>query len=142
MSLVASKHADEIREMWQSRILAHTRGKMRKIVICALVKQYPGALLTLLKVTFPGFVDLSRPMFISYAHIDLGGRVVAKLLEKDGTIHEQPVFDNEQQFIYAMRKLADHLKLSDRDRTQMFTVLQKWVASDKRVGVMGEKLAS
>jgi hypothetical protein len=142
MSLLVNKHADEIREMWQSKALAASTGKLRKVITVALAKEYPGALVTLMKVTFPGFVDLDRPMFVSYATIAPSGRVICDMVDRDGSKRKVSVYLNEDAFIYEMRKLADGLKLSDAERTEMFTVLQKWVTSDKRVGLFGQRLAS
>jgi hypothetical protein len=142
MSLLAKKHSDEIRAMWQSRALAESSGKLRKVLIIALAKEYPGAFVTLMKVTFPGFIDLELPMFLSYAHIALDGSIICEWMNKAKIRRPVRVYENEDAFIYATRKLADGLKLDDRDRTEMFTVLQKWVASDRRVGVFGQRLAS
>lgn len=139
---LAKKHADEIRQMWQSRALHASTGKMRKVLITALAKEYPGAMVTLMKVTFPGFVDFDLPIFLSYAHICRFGTIVCEMMEKHGVRRTVCVYRSENAFIYDMRKLADKLKLDDKDRVEMFTVLQKWVASDRRVGVMGHKLAS
>jgi len=136
------KHAEEIRAMWQSRALAASSGKLRKVIVCALAKEYPGAMVTLLRVTFPGFVDLDRPIFVSYAHVALDGSVICDMVDREGRRVTGWVYRKEEHFIYAMRKLADRLKLDDRDRIEMFTVLQKWVASDRRVGVLGQRLAS
>lgn len=139
---LAQKHADEIRQMWQSRALKESSGKMRKVVIVALAKAYRDALAVLVRVTFPGFVDFDRPFFASYAHINIDGRIVCDMIDKDGSKRQVSIYDSEDHFIYDMRKLADKLKLADKDRTEMFTILQKWVASDKRVGIFGQKLAS
>jgi hypothetical protein len=139
--ITKGKHADEIREMWQSKALRASKGKLRKVIIVALAKEYPAALVTLMKVTFPGFVDFDRPFFSSYAHIDLGGNIVCDMIDRDGS-KVQAQIGTEDSFIYAVRKLADELKLPDKDRSEMFVVLQKWVASDKRVDQQGRKLAS
>ena len=141
MSLLTGKHADEIREMWQSRALRAAKGQLRKIVIVALAKEYPAALETLLRVTFPGFVDIDRPVFTSYAHIDLGGTIVCEMIDRNGA-KAVARLGTEQSFISDVRKLADELKLDDHDRSAMFTVLQKWVASDRRIDQQGRKLAS
>jgi hypothetical protein len=142
MSLLLDKHADEIRTMWQSRALAASSGKLRKVIVIALAKEYPGAFVTLMKATFPGFIDLELPMFLSYAHIALDGSIVCEWMNKAKIRRPVRVYDNEDAFIHDTRKLADGLKLPDKDRVEMFAVLQKWVASDRRVGAFGEKLAS
>lgn len=140
MSLL-KKHADEVREMWQSRCLRASTGKLRKVIIVALAKEYPAALVTLMKATFPGFVDFDRPFFTSYAHINLAGQIVCDMIDHDGSKVVASIGD-EDSFISAVRHLADQLKLSDADRSEMFIVLQKWIASDKRVNQEGRKLAS
>ena len=140
MSIV-KKHVDEIREMWQSRALRGSSGQIRAILIAAIAKEYPAALEILLKATFPGFVDIARPMIISYAYIDIGGRIIATMIEADDSKADVVVFENEGEFIMAMRRLADGLRLDDADRIAMFQVLQKWVKSDLRFNHLG-KLAS
>jgi hypothetical protein len=142
MKSLAKKHADEIRQMWQSRALRESAGKLRKVLIIALAKEYPAAFVTLMKVTFPGFVDLELPMFLSYAHIALDGSIICEWMNKAKIRRPVRVYPDENAFIYETRKLADGLKLDDKDRVEMFTVLQKWVASDRRVGVLGQRLAS
>ena len=142
MSLVASKHADEIRELWQSKALRASSGKLRKVLITALAKEYPGALVTLMKVTFPGFVDIDLPMPLGYASIEIDGSITCEMMFKDNVKGLARLYENENAFIYDMRKLADEMKLDDKDRIEMFTILQKWVSSDKRVGVFGQKLSS
>lgn len=139
---LAKKHADEIREMWQSKALRASTGKLRKVVIVALAKEYPAALVVLMKVTFPNFIDLARPMFISYATIAPSGRIICDMIDRDGSKRKVAVYRSEHIFIYEMRKLADEMKLDDKDRVEMFAVLQKWVTRDQRVGIFGEKLAS
>jgi len=139
---LADKHAEEIRAMWQSRALSAASGKLRKVLIVAFAKEYPGVLVTLMKVTFPGFADFDLPIFLSYAHIALDGSIICQWMNKAKIKRPVRVYDSEDAFIYEMRKLADRLKLDDCDRIEMFTVLQKWVASDRRVGVLGQRLAS
>ncbi len=144
MSLVASKPADEIRETWQSRALRTATGKLQRVLLVALAKEYPQALTTLLLVTF-GTTEFSRPFFSGYATIAPSGRIVCEVIGDDYETNGKrtvEVYRTENLFIYEMRKLADELKLVDKDRTEMFTVLQKWVASDRRINLHGEKKAS
>lgn len=139
MSLLAKKPADEIREMWQSRCLRATTGKLRKVMITALAKEYPAALVALMKVTFPGFIDFDRPFFTSYAAIYPSGRLVCEMMDKDGTKRLVAAYRDQNEFLYELRTLADTLKLNDADRVEMFTVLQRWVASDRRYDIHNEK---
>jgi len=142
MSLVASKHADEIRELWQSRALRESQGKLRRVLVTVIAKEYPGALVTLLKVTFPGFVDLDPPILTGYAAIAPDGAIACDMLDRDGQRKRVKVYDSENDMLYALRMLADNLKLSDKNRVEMFTIVGKWVASDQRIDHNGRKLAS
>jgi hypothetical protein len=135
-----NKVAEEVRAMWQARVLLGSSGKMQRVVIVALAKEYPQALQALLRAC--GIEDLERPFLCSYATITPSGRVACEMIEKDGSKKFVAIYHNEDEFISEMRKLADKLKLSDKDRTEMFLVLQKWVASDRRVGLLGQRLAS
>jgi hypothetical protein len=145
VSLLSNKHADEIRDMWQSRALREADGKLQRVLLIALAKEYPGDLLHLLRATF-GTEEIGKPFYSGYATIITDGHIVCMMhdVDKNRLVWKGivSVFDNEQQFIKAMRRLADTLKLSDPDRIDMFRVLQKWVTADQRVGVHGERLAS
>lgn len=140
MSLLAHKHADEIRGMWQSRVLKAADAKLQRVMLIAIAKEYPADLLLLLRATF-GTAEIGKPFYSGYATILASGRVVCMQHDVDsnrlvwkGVVK---VYDNEDQLISQTRRLADKLKLSDADRIEMFTVLQKWVARDDRI-----KLAS
>lgn len=146
MSLTSNKHAEEIREMWQSRALVHADdGKLQRVVLIALAKEYPADLLPLLRATF-GTEEIGKPFYSGYASVLASGHLVCMQHDVDknklvwkGVVK---VYDSEPKFISEMRKLADKLKLDDADRTDMFCVLQKWVAADHRIGVNGQRLAS
>jgi hypothetical protein len=145
MSLLAKKHADEIREMWQSRALKEAGGKLQRVLLIALAKEYPADLLLLLKATF-GTIEIPMPFYSGYAMIVPSGHLACMMHDRDaggltwkGVVK---VYDSEQKFLAEARRLADGLKLVDADRIEMFAVLQRWVASDQRVDHQGRKLAS
>lgn len=138
-----SKHAQEIRDMWQSRALAESDGRLRRVLMVVLTKEYAAAMPILLRVTFPGFEDIKLPFLSGYATIMQSGRMVCdETIDKFGTQRRVAVYENQGKFIADMRALADKLKLSDAERTEMFGVLQKWVVADLRIGPHGERLAS
>lgn len=139
---LVDKHADEIREMWQSKVLRASKGKLRKIFISAYAKAYKDALKTLLTVTFPGFVDIDRPIISGYGHIQVDASVVADVIDRNGVMRKMVLYYSEGKLLYDARKVADEVKLDDEDREQMFKVLQKWIVSDARYGVEGRRLAS
>ena len=145
MSLLANKPADEIRDMWQSRVLREADGKLQRVLLIALAKEYPGDLLRLLRATF-GTEEIGKPFYSGYATITASGHIVCMQHDVDSNYLVWKgivkVYDSEEQFLKQARRLADSLKLSDVDRINMFIVLQKWVAADQRVGVNGERLAS
>lgn len=128
--------------MWQSRALAAAEGKLQRVMLVALAKEYGAVLPILLRVTFPGFVDIPRPFLCGYATIMRSGRVACDVTASDGTIYRAAIYRTKDEFVGEMRKLADKLKLNDADRTEMFAVLQKWIVADLRVGPNGERLAS
>ena len=135
--ILKDKLVDEIREMWQARVLAGSKGKLHHVVLVALAKAYPSALQTLLRAL--GAVDISRPFFCGYASIAPSGRLICDMIDTDGSKRKVAVYRDENEFIYEMRKLADELKLVDSDRTAFFEVLQKWVTRDERINVHGDK---
>lgn len=137
MNFLKDKIADEIRGMWQARVLTGSKDKMHHVVLVALAKAYPAAFQTLLRAL--GAVDISRPFFCGYAAITPSGRIVCDMIDRDGSKRKVAVYRDENEFIYEMRTLADRLKLSDSDRTEFFGVLQKWVTRDERVNLHGEK---
>lgn len=140
MIITRDKAAEEIRLMWQARALLSSKDKMQRVLLVAIAKEYPAAFKTLLRAI--GITDINRPFLCSYATIAPSGRIVCDMIEKSGIKRTVAVYQNENEFIYDMRKLADEIKLDDKDRTEMFTVLQKWITKDQRVGVFGERVAS
>lgn len=142
MNLMLHKHAQEVRDMWQSRALAAAEGALARVLLAIFAEAYPTALKTLLLVTFPGFVDIQRPFLRGYATIVPSGRVVCDMVCTDGTVRKETVYESQEKFIYDARKLADKLKLADKDRVEMFGLLSKWISSDMRIGVNGQRLVS
>lgn len=142
MSELLHKHADELRDMWQSRALRESKGTFQRVLLAVFAEAYPTALETLLMVTFKGFTDISRPFLRGYAEITPAGWVVCDQIDRDGAVRRTAIYENEARLLWDARKLADKLKLSDKDRTELFDLLRKWIAADRRVGPHGERLAS
>jgi len=144
MTLTSRKHADEVRQMWQCRALAEADGKLQRVLMIALAKEYTADMLVLLKVAF-GTVEIPMPFYSGYATIVDTGHIVCMMHDRRiGVTYKGvvPVYDSENEFLLHMRRLADRLKLSDAERIDMFRVLKKWITRDERVGIEGEKLAS
>lgn len=142
MNPFAGKIADEIREMWQARALREAKGRLQRVLLVVFAKEYAAALPVLLRVAVPGFTDIKRPFLSGYATIMPSGRVVCDMTCADGVVRTTAVYDSISGFIHELRAFADQLKLDDRERTEMFAVLQRWVVADQRVDHMGRKLAS
>lgn len=136
-----SKPAEQIRDMWQSRALTMATGKLRAVLTVVLAKEYAAAFPILWRVTF-GQQDVPRPFISGYATVVESGRLVADVTGDDGKQVPTAIYRRKEDFTSAMRLLADILKLTDKDRAEMFSVLQRWVVADKRVGPHGERLAS
>jgi hypothetical protein len=142
MNPFAGKVADEIRQMWQARALREATGKLQRVLLVVFAKEYAAVLPVLLKVAIPGFKDIQRPFLSGYATILQSGRLVCDMTCADGEIHKTEIYRTVDDFIGEVRRFADRLKLGDRDREEMFALLQKWVAADLRIDHMGRKLAS
>ena len=136
------KHIDELRQMWQSRALRESNGKLQRVMMVVLSYEYSSAMPILLKATFPGFTDIQRPFLCSYATIVQSGKIVAEMIDIDGSKKAVAVYDSKDKFLADVRSLADKLKLDDLEREEMFSALQRWVVKDMRVGPHGERLAS
>lgn len=139
------KVTEEIRSMWQCRALKEADGKLQRVMLIALTKEYPTDLLRLLQVAF-GTIEIPDKFYSGYARITPSGHLVCMWHEKDSSglwwKGFVKVFDSDEKFTGEMRRLADKMKLDDADRVEMFRVLRKWVTKDERVGVEGQRLAS
>lgn len=141
MNSLLNKPAQELRDMWQARALAETKGRLFIVVLAVVTHEWPTALTILMRVVFPGFRDIERPFICSYATITATGKVIADVVPRDGRRRPQIIYDTEGEMVKDFRDLADRLKLNDTERVEMTGVLKKWVAADRRINHMGEKVA-
>lgn len=133
--------ADEIRDIWQSRALAASRGKLRAVLTAVFAKEYAPEFPLLWRVTF-GAQDVPKPFISGYAKIYPSGRLVADVTDEDDVQRPTRIYDSLDEYTFAARRLADRLKLRDSERIAFFSTLRKWVVADLRVGPEGQKLAS
>lgn len=136
-SLLA-RHAQDLRDTWQCRCLAETKGKLAAVTLSVLMHGYSQAMPVLLRVAFPGFRDIVMPFISSSATIVKSGKVVAditssRLLPPKPTV----LFDSEAELIKDFRDLADRLALPDKDRLDLMAAVKRWVVADLRVDHMG-----
>lgn len=138
--LDSQRHAQDLRDTWQGKALAETKGRLAAVVLAVLMHSYPTAMQVLLRVVFPnapvgkgGWVEVSPPFFWGAATILKGGEVVCKTINRDrGTIPNGLVYGSEELLIKEMRDLADRLKLSDDDRKEMTEAFKRWIVRDLR----------
>lgn len=137
-----NKHVDELRETWQAHALRASEGKLQRIIIAVLAKEYHAAFPILWRVVFPSLADIPSPVILSYASVLPNGKLIAEMGDKSGKREWVALYRSQDDYIADTRKLADKLKLDDSKRIEMFRVLARWVTSDKRVDHEGRKLAS
>lgn len=124
----------ELRASWQGRVLAHAEGKMGAVALSVIAENYDDVLLPLLQAVFPGFRGVPLPAFCSAAKVAKTGHVCADLITKHGErIQMFAIFRSTKQMEGQFRRLADRLKLTDADRTEMFAAVKKWVVADYRL---------
>lgn len=137
--LSAHRHAQDLRRTWQARALAETTGKTRAVVLVVLAEAYSDAIMTLLRVVFPGFKDITRPFFSGGATIILNGKVVCDMTGKSGLKQPTVVYDSTDDMNRDMRGIADRLKFADAERLEFTAALQRWVVADLRVDHLGRR---
>lgn len=133
-----SRHAQQLRDEWQCRLLADTKGKTAAVVLVMLANMYFEAMETMLRVVFPGFVQIKPPLYTGFATIKPTGKVVCDYMDADkNTYRNVIVYDSEDDLIKEFRDIADRLKFTDSDRAAMFAMIKKWVSRDERIRVEG-----
>lgn len=132
------KEARALLEMWQARALAGTKDKLNGVIMSVLAHNWPDQMPVLMALVYPGFVpgraEIKDAIYCSAARVDKSGRIVADMVSRYGTkTKDSVVFDSEIQMRGVFRRLADMMKLSDRDRIEMFHAVQNWVVADRRL---------
>jgi hypothetical protein len=135
----AHDHAQKLRDTWQARALAETVGMTRAVVLVVLAEAYSSVIMTLLRVVFPGFKDITRPFFSGGATIILNGKVVCEMTGKSGLKQKVVVFDSTDHMNREMRSIADRLKFTDAERLEFTAAIQRWVVADLRVDHLGHR---
>lgn len=137
--LIFNRHHDELRQYWQARLLLHLHEKgdrqLAAVTLSIIAHAYPfDAVVTLMKVCFPGFENIRPPFYSSAGKIMKGGEIAADLRRADGsTVRHALVFKDKRAYEAAFRTLADELGLADTDRVAMFEAVKKWLVADFRL---------
>lgn len=135
---LASMMSDELRETWQVKALIATRqGMIGATVLSMLAHSYDDAMPVLMRVAFPGFTSIVPPFLCTAGKVEKTGAIVADMVTSDGQIvKDVALFRSELAMRDAFRRLADSMKLDDRDRIEMFKCVQRWVVADRRLDPM------
>lgn len=129
------RHADDLRQSWQGRMLAMTYGKsISGVVLSILSHNFDDAMPVLLRAVFPGFVSIKAPFICSAAKISKHGHVVADIIDREERhIRGAVIFRSLQEMETALRRLADKMRLSDSARAEFFMAAKNWVVADCRL---------
>jgi hypothetical protein len=142
------RHAQDLRETWQARVLAESRGKLSVVVLAVLMHSYGTAMQVLLRVVFPkapvgkgGWTEVSPPFFWGTATVMPNGMVTCMMVTRDGQkVPNAHVYDSQDDLVKDMRGLADRLQLTDHDREEMAEAFKRWVTRDLRINHLGQKV--
>lgn len=142
MSL-ATMHAQKLRDTWQARALAETKGRLAAVVLGVLFHNFAEVMPILLRVVFPGFRDIKRPFLSGGATVLANGMVACGLVSSGSDAPRQMIiYEREACIVKDFRDLADRLKLNDADRVEMMGAIKKWVVADHCIDHLGRRLAS
>jgi hypothetical protein len=126
--------AFDLRASWQARALAEAKGQTAMVLLSVLAHTYEEALVVLLPIVFPGFIEPSLPCLSSCGKIAKNGAIVADVIRKDHQVKKDAViYSSDTAFQNDFRRLADRLQLNDADRTEMFKCVQRWLVADRRL---------
>ena len=106
------------RASWQFRAIEATHGpksKLGAILLAVLERQ-----------------RRTRPQFVGKATITSDGFVMCSFTDKHGNHHLGAFVCEVDELVRNFSGLADHLKLDDIERLQMFAALRNWIATDYR----------
>lgn len=124
--LIGTVAADIARQRatWQYRAVEATGGNRSQLgaIVIAMLGKAPD----------------NPPRFGSAAVITSDGYVQAHFQSKDGQWHEGAFVGAVDDLVGNFRGLADHLKLSDAERVEMFDELRKWISVDYRAHATDE----
>lgn len=149
----AHKSKEEVLDMWQARALRAAQGKLGRVLLQSMRKEYIGVTdtswATLLRWIYKidgfllGLNDLIKfPRLIGYGRVERSGRITCVLQYADMRVERIALYRSKEEFVGDMRTLADALKLTDVDRAAMFALIGRWLPEDHTIGLRGEKLAS
>lgn len=75
----------------------------------------------------------TRPQFIGNATITSDGFVMCSFVTRDGEHKHSAFVCDVPDLVRNFRGLADHLKLTDAERNELFLAVRNWIATDYRI---------
>jgi hypothetical protein len=130
------KLAFDLRASWQVKTLGEAQGTAFAVVLSVLGHSFPEALPVVMHLLIPDWDGKAPgPYLISCGKIAKTGFVVADVVDpKTGAVtRDAMLYASEIALRDDMRRLADKLKLVDRDRMEFFTAIKNWVVADRRL---------
>ena len=134
------RHANDLRDLWQGRVLITARGNNLLAVSSMLAHAFDDAMAIMFRVVKPPCWDVERqslktPFLCSIAKIDKTSHIVVDVIEADGCAPTKDVviYRSLGHFQDEMRRVADVAKLDDDERVQFFICAKNWIAADRRL---------
>jgi hypothetical protein len=130
------KLAFDLRASWQVRALEAAEGTNFAVMLSVLGHSFPEALPVVMHLLIPDWDGRPPgPYLISCGKIAKTGAIVADVVDpRTGVITKEAVlYLSEIHLRDQARKIADQLKLTDRDRSEFFTAVRTWVVADRRL---------
>lgn len=119
------KLSEPARESWQAKVIEGTRARQSRL----------GTIL----IAVLGYNRVEKfPRFADRAVISSDSMVFCDFWTRDGTIHYGAFVGSVSDLVGNLRGLADHCKLSDTERVELFEAVRKWIATDYRARLVGK----
>jgi hypothetical protein len=128
--------AFDLRASWQARVLANSKGTTFAVVMSVLAHSFPAAMNAMLRVLIPDWDGTPvGPYLCTCGKVAKNGFIVADVIypNSGAVVKDAVMYASETELRDDMRRLADSLKLADRDRIEFFTAIRNWVVADRRL---------
>jgi len=128
----------DLLDSWQAKVLRSTRGRLYAVMLSVLFCKYDDdpRFRLLLHLTHGGFRP-RMPFICEAPRINKAGEVEVRLFDTDErtylTKEWVKAYDSEIAFRDTLRRLADHLRLPDKDRIELFDACRNWLNHDNRI---------
>lgn len=137
--LALDREMRDLRDTWQGRALAAASGTTAAVLLSVLAHNYDPQWIVLASVVKPITWDAEKhgvrlPALTSAGRVHKTGAIVADVMTAKGfKIRHAILYASEMHLRDDFRRLADKLKLSDAERAEMFSAVQRWVVADYRL---------